>query len=137
MTISESIIEWLEGYNLKVLDVETEQLEAVSEAYGFFKQPERNIEYFIDGSQKITEYYTFLTKQDSNLNIQRVSNGEFLESLEEWVEDKNFNEDFPTLTNGIVTDIAIANSFYVQEQNEETAVYQLSLEIIYIKERTK
>ena len=135
MTISESIIDWLSGYGSTLEIIDTDTLEAETEPNGMYKNPERNIEYFNDGAGKITEYYTFLTKQNSLTDSQRVSNAQFLENLEEWVENKNFNEDFPTLTNGVVTDIAIANSFYLQDSEEDNATYQLSIEIIYIKER--
>lgn len=136
MTISQSIIEWLNGYDAVIEDVDTDLLAALqepAEAYGFFKTPDRIIVPFLDGTREITEYYQFLTRQNSQLDSERIDNQEFLADMEEWVYQKNLAREYPDIIGVRVTNIEVSNSFYVQQSEETEAVYQLSIGITYIR----
>lgn len=138
MTIAKSIIDWLKGYeNIDINEeITTDMLKAQSAAFGMFKTPEKNVENYNDGSQLITEYYLFLVRQDSQLDAERVSNNQWLEDLEDWVDQKNFNEDYPILKkNCSCQNIEISSPYYMQSTEGEEAVYQLSVGIQYLKER--
>ena len=88
---------------------------------------------YIDGDELRTEYYFFLTRQSAQQEIDRRENQEFLEAIEDWVDDKNFHGNYPNIPG--IESVEITNSFYMQETEGEEAVYQISIGITYTKKR--
>lgn len=137
MTISESIVTWLKtNTSISIMsDIETDLLQANNESMGLYKAPENIIVEYVDGSKLVTEYYMFLARQSSQLDSDRISNQQFLSNLEEWVDGKNFKKEFPTLvTKYSCENISISSTYYMQEQDEQESIYQLSIEISYLKD---
>lgn len=137
MTISKAIIQWMYQNDTIEIDekINTNLLDAKATAYALSKTPSNTVEQFNDGSEKRTEYYTLLTKRSSQLDIERVSNDQFLENLEEWVWEQNLNGNVPKLDNKRYCDnIAISSSYYLFENETEESIYSLTLEIQYRKE---
>lgn len=137
MTVSRAIIQWLFQNDTIEIDekINTDLLDAKATAYALSKTPSNIIEQFNDGSERRTEYYTFLTKRNSQLDNERISNDQFLENLQEWVWENNLNGNIPQLDNKRFCDnIAISSSYYLFEVETEESIYSLTLEIIYRKE---
>lgn len=133
-TVSEALKAWLKTCPIaSVVDVDTDRLEAQAEACGIYKQANRVVVDYVDGSKLITEYYYFLTRQATDLESDRVGNQEFLENLEHWIDDQNEIGALPNY-DGVET-VEITNGFYMQESEEDEAVYQVSLGITYLRER--
>lgn len=135
MTLTKAISEWLQSSGILTVDddVSTDWLAAAAESYGLYKQPSNMVTTYIDGDELRTEYYFFLTRQSAQQEIDRRENQEFLEAIEDWVDDKNFHGNYPNIPG--IESVEITNSFYMQETEGEEAVYQISIGITYTKKR--
>ena len=133
MTVAGSLKTWLmTNESIELLeDIDTDFLQAEAESAGTYKQPSDNVLVFIDGTKQITSYYLVLFRQASKLEAERLSNAEFMEAFENWVEDQDNAENYPAGIN--CQRVAIANSYYMQEADVSTAVYQISIAITYNK----
>lgn len=138
MTVSESIIEWLHGFSgLDVAEViETELLGGSVGANALSKSPTNVVKTFADGSQCRTEYYSFYAKKSSQLNDERISNDKFFEELESWIDDCDYNENYPILDKKrVCEEISVSGSYYLFENDEHEGIYMLTIQIEYRKER--
>lgn len=136
MTVSESLITWLKSNtSLSVIEeIETDILRAQSESMGVYKQSNNETLDYIDGSKLVKEYYIVLVKQYNQLENDRISNQQFLYDLECWVETSNLDGVLPTLEdNATCQSVKISNTYYMQEETETQSIYQLSVEIVYLK----
>ena len=138
MTISESIIKWLRGYSggIEATDkICVDQLAADNETYGVFKAPGDIVTEFVGGARDVTAYYLFICRQMSQTDAMRISNQAWMEELEAWIRAKNLARDLPQLDNGrSCYAVAIANSYTMQEQDDDGTIYQFSIEIHYTEE---
>lgn len=136
MTIIESIIDWLYK-NDSVKDLEYINTELLLGQIGALsKLPTNIVDYFNDGSQIRTEYYTFLTHMNTQLNTERISNERFFEDLENWIEEKNIDEDYPVLGKNLYCEnISVSGGHYQVDTGTHESTYSLTLEIVYRKER--
>lgn len=134
MTISDSIINWLNGFTSEYWNIDkidTDMQSDSSLTYALTKEPIKNVKRYVSGREEHTEYYQFSARLDSQTNSDRKDNGGWLEALEKWISDKNKSEDFPTLASGIVTHIGVSSTFYLGTTSENTSVYSLTIEISY------
>ena len=130
MTISDALKSWLSTYPGLEL-VGTDRLEADPESYGLYKQPTIEEVKYIDGSSLRTEFYYFLARQNAQQEIDRRESYDFLESLEAWVDRQLFEENVPKIDG--FEDIGIMNSFYLQDETVEEAVYQIGIYVTYLR----
>lgn len=139
MTISECIIEWLGEYQkMEFAECAVDQIEAEDGTYAIFKTPNKNVTEYMDGSQLVTEYFQLVARKSTQLNPERVNNQQMLVDLENWVEEKNMEEDYPDLSKAgklICMDIDVSDSNSIVSQEDASAIYQLSIAIQYLKER--
>lgn len=139
MTVAECIKEWLSQYEqADISDMATDFVEGDIGSYAIFKSPNRTENNYLDGSKLITDYYQFFARQPTQNDKERIDNQQFLADLEEWVEEKNFAENYPDLSsagNYICEDISISNSATILSQGEINAIYQITISIQYLKER--
>lgn len=138
MTVSESIINWLRGYEggLELVDeIRTDQLSEESEAYGIFKTPQDSEEVFVDGSRDVTVHYLFLVRQPSQTDGIRRDNQAWLEGLEEWIRKQNRLRCLPEMDQGrSCFGVTVTNSYAAEEQDNAETVYQLGVAISYFEE---
>lgn len=138
MTISESIIEWLRGYSggIEATDkITVDQLAAQDETYGVFKAPGDIVTPYIGGAQDVTAYYLFVCRQPSQTDAMRISNQGWMEGLESWIRAQNIARNLPILEGKKhCWGISIANSYTLQEQDDDGTVYQFSVAINYTEE---
>ena len=134
MSKIKGIVEWFEGCPLieNAGSIDVNQLPAELRALGIYKQPARTVEKLIDGSSIVTETYYLLFQQPAQLIDERLDTDEYLEQVENWVEDQEIAESYPK----IVYEISVAGTFYMMSRNETEAVYQLAISIKYERTRT-
>lgn len=139
MTVSECVKEWLSLYpNLDISDMATDFIEGDADSYAIYKSPNKTVDRFNDGSCMVTEYYQFFARQSTMMDTERISNQQLLADLEAWVEDKDYNEDYPDLSgvgNLRCEEISISGSAAITSQENDSAIYQVTIAVRYLKER--
>ena len=139
MTVSESLVTWLYEFGDIAIDerVSTDQLDAAARSMGLYATPRTKVTEYMDGSRSVTAYYTFLVRAASQDETSRQSNQAWLERLQAWVRARHLSRTLPTLGAGkTCNSVAIVNTFYAQSQTEEESIYQMTLSMEYIEERT-
>lgn len=138
MIIEECLKEWLNTYpKVDFGDIDTDIIKG-EDGYSIFKSPNKTIINYNDGSSLNTEYYQFFAKQSAMLDEERISNQQLMTDFENWIDDKNFNEKYPDLSKTgklKCTEISINNSSTITYEKDDTAVYQITIAIEYLKER--
>ena len=136
MTVAEKLKEWISQYGAQ-LELETDFIEAGNGSYSFYKSPQSNIVTHIDGSKLITEYYNFFMRQSTQMDEERIENQEWLARFEEWIDEQNFEENYPDLAelNSECQEIAVTGSATITSQEDDSAIYQVTISIQYLKER--
>ena len=81
MTVSKAITEWLKGYDMCVVRVDTDQVGEGTDSLGIFKSPTRERTDFLESSYQITEWYQLLVVREGQENRDREDNDEWLENL--------------------------------------------------------
>lgn len=137
MSRTSGVVDWLSACPFldKVEAIDVNQLSPELEALGIYKQPTRTVTELIDGSAIINEIYYLLFRQPAQLAQERLSNEEYLEKVEGWIEDQNWVENFPQIGSA-VHDVEVVNTFYMMDRDDDEAVYQLSIAITYERMRT-
>lgn len=68
--------------------------------------------------------------------LQNIDNSEFYEQFANWIEEQNFNNNFPKLDSGLTPiSIQVTSPGYAFQVAENKARYQIELKLKYIKER--
>lgn len=139
MTVSECVKEWLSEYQgADISEMATDFIAGELDSYAIYKSPNKEVVSFIDGSRQITEYYQFFARQSTMVDSERISNQQFLADLESWVENNDMNEDYPDLSqvgNYECQEISISNSATITSQEEDNAIYQITIAVKYMKAR--
>lgn len=140
MTISECLKDWLVEFPEFPSDtILTDRIDIPDGMLALYKSPNKNVVPLNDGSERVTEYYQFFFRGPTMEESQRVSNNQLMEDLENWVEEKDFEEDYPDLSQAgsyICEEVALSNYGTVSFQEEDNAVYQITIELKYLKERS-
>ncbi len=135
MTISESVIEWLHGYEggfELIGEIKTDQLSEDAESFGVFNTPRDSEVVFVDGSRDVTVHYLFLARQPSQTDDMRQSNQAWLEGLERWIRQQNRLRVLPEMDQGRTCfSVSVTGSYAAEEQNSAETVYQLGVAISY------
>lgn len=138
MTISQSIIKWLETFEPKeywqMKGINTDIQPAKVKSYSLVKEPIINKKTSISGKVTATEHYTLMARLDSQMDSDRVDNGTWGTSLEEWVDEKNKKKEWPVLADATVRNVAVTTPFYLGKSETNESVYQLTISITYVKE---
>lgn len=139
MTITESVIEWLNGFDggIEVDEgVNTDQLAANAEAYGIFRTPGDIVTVFVHGGRDVATYLNLIVRQPSQTETMRRSNQAWMEHLDRWVRTQSALRNLPQLDGERECyAVSVANSFYMQEQTETESVYQITLCVHYTERR--
>ena len=132
-TISAAIVEVFEELGFTI---NTNHLNDGSDRYGLFRSPARTKVENIDGSCLITEAYQFFGRLDSLSETEREDAEEQMEALVYAVDDYIYTHDWPELTDSrTIQDIEITGCPYPIETTDEDLLYQISLNITYLRER--
>lgn len=135
MTVVEAIKKWLNVNNVAVKEIEIDMLPDGINTLALIKSPTNQVEEFIDGSQKRTEYYTLYIRRESQFNDERIDNNAYFEDLENKVMQWNLEGNLPQLDNNrFCENISISGTTYLFQSQENESIYSLTFEIIYRKE---
>lgn len=138
MTISQSVIKWLEAFEPKefwqMKGISTDIQPAKVKSYSLVKEPIINKKTSISGKVTATEHYTLMARLDSQVDSDRIDNGGWGTALEEWVEEKNKKKELPKLEGVITRSVAVTTPFYLGKSDAQESVYQLTISITYMKE---
>jgi len=134
MTISKYVSNLLS--NIPGLTVDINHVADGSDQYGLFKSPARVVRDDIDGTYEVTESYQFFAKQSAMSKSERLEADEWLETIAYFVDDFEYNYAFPSLDGGReVVGFQLTGCPYPMEANDKEALYQMSLQITYTRER--
>lgn len=129
------IIAWFKTCPL-VADVEEfdiNQLSPQDMMAGLYKQPAITKEELNDGSEIVTEFYYILFRKSAQIRLERLDNEEFVEAVESWISTQDFAGNYPDIGHDVYG-IKYTNAFVMLERDSESAVYQLTISIKFMKE---
>ena len=132
MTVSQSIITWLNKFEQK--SVNTDIQPAKVNSYSLVKEPIINKKTFISGRVRATEHYTLMARLESQMDSSRVENNAWGEKLEEWVRDMCKKKALPVIDDATVQSVNVTTPFYLGKSEANESVYQLTISITYEKE---
>lgn len=132
VTKSEKIKTWLSGCGFfHVQDIDTDRLEEGADRIGVYKQAQRDVTEFVDGSKVVNEYYYFLLRQDAQLEHDRRWSNNLMVALEDWIEEQDRIGNLPDVEG--IEGVFIANGYYLIDIENDDSVYQVSIGITYHK----
>ncbi len=132
-TISAAIVEMFDELGFTI---HTNHISDGTGRYGVFRSPARTVQEYIDGSLLITEAYQFFGRLDSLSETEREDADEQMENLVYAVDDYLLTHDYPTLTgNRTIQKVEITGCPYPFETTDEDLLYQISLNVTYLRER--
>lgn len=138
MTVSESIIEWLNqfepGKYRKMKNIDTDLQSSVVESYSLVKEPVRNVKTYISGKKVFTDHYMIRARLSSQTDTDRIDNNGFGEALENWCMEQDVLRNFPQIADAIVLQIGITTPFYMGKTETNNSIYQMTVAIKYTKE---
>lgn len=139
MTVGECLKDWLGEFDgLNFSELLTDFMDAPEGCMALFRSPQKQEKAYLDGSKDITEYYNFFARKSTLLDETRVENQQLLDDLTEWIENKAFEEDYPDLSqvgNLACEDITVNGASAINSQEDDNAIYQVTIAIQYLKER--
>lgn len=139
-TIGQCLTEYLKRYEgMDFSDILTDFIKSPEggiSAYSLYKTPERSETEFQDGSRQITEYYNLFARRPTQEDDVRIENNASLDEFSEWIEEKELEEDYPELPDGMTAlEIGISDSASITSQEDTSAIYQVTIKLTYLKER--
>ena len=141
MKIIESIREYINKCPaLEKFNVNVNYLEDDFDSYSIEETPcEPILKRYIDGSTKEQYQFTFSSKEPYSSDvIGNLNNSGFYEDFSNWIETNNKQHILPGLEKGLEsTQIKILSSPYCVEATEDKAVYQIQLNLIYLKKGSR
>ncbi len=136
MTVSESVIRWLKGFDAdRLATVSTDMQTAEVKSYSLIKEPQQNVQHFLSGRKIVTDYFTLMARLSNRTDAARVGNSGFGEALEKWIDAQNRAGKYPVVEDAVVQEISVTTPFYVGQTQEHENLYQLTIAIRYMKEK--
>ena len=135
MTVSESVIRWLKGFDASRLkSINTDMLAADVKSYALIKEPTQNVQSFLSGRKVITEHFTLMARLPSKTNSTRIDTSGFGEALEDWINEQDSTGNYPKVEDAKVQKISVTTPFFLGKSEENDSLYQLTIAIKYMKE---
>lgn len=136
MSIVNGLLKWLGDSPVldAVEEIDVSQLDQDNNSIGLYKQPSVSTQKLIDGSEIRTENYYLLFWMPVRLRNDRITNEEYLQQVESWIFQQDFNEEYPDIGHPVHS-IEMSNAFYMLSRTDGDATYQLTLSITYERRR--
>lgn len=135
MTVSESVIRWLKGFDAhRLKNINTDMLAADVKSYALIKEPVQNVQSFLSGRRIITDHFTLMARLSSKTNTTRIDNSGFGEALADWISTQNAAGNYPEVEGAKVQEISVTIPFYLGQSEENDSLYQMTVAIKYMKE---
>lgn len=120
-----------------VSEVLTDQTGEYPSSYALAPSGNGRISKDILGNRTYQNNYVFYAKENSADEIDRQDNHDFLEDFSDWLEERNDNQDFPTLPqNYEVEGIQVSNAILFDLYEDGTGLYQIQIQLNFRKTRS-
>ena len=136
MTIGQSLKEWIQEYDgFDIEPVTTDIVESLKGSYALFKSPNNVVnEEYQDGTKLRTDFFQFYSRRSTLLDEERIDNQEELEAFADWIEHRDFEEDYPNLGENVkCVQIGVNSSCSILSVEEDSIIYQITIYVKYIK----
>lgn len=92
---------------------------------------------YVNGDTKRQYAFVFTSRQPYGADVlQNIDNSGFYEKFADWIETQDENEVYPVLDVGLEPlGIKVTSTGYAFAVTEDTAQYQIQLQLIYLKRK--
>ena len=138
MKIIEAIREYISKLDcMKVFDnaINVNYLDSETDSFSIEEVPSQSvIKKYVDGSSIRQFQFTFCSREPYGSEvIQNIDNSTFYEDFANEIEDKNNKGILPLLEDVEVRSLEVTRSAYAVSVTEDTAMYQINLNLKYFK----
>lgn len=133
MSIINSLKDYLSSY--KKMSIKTDLISKETGTYAIALTGNDKVKTDILGIKTYGNNYVFYARENTLDEIDRQGNHDFIEKLQEWIEDNNDKGIFPNLgTKYKVTEISVANGILFDVDKDGSGIYQVQIKLIIKKE---
>ena len=130
--ITKAINDWLLKYEKikEYAEIHTEELPDNIETLSLQRTGVENLplQYITDKGWYRQYQYILLLKANSEDDLQRLTNLDWLDDLSDWIDQRNFLRDYPKLENKQVKKVSCANAITFETNEDGTiSTYYLQL----------
>lgn len=131
--MDEAINKWLLQYEpIKEIAemIHTEKLPDATDTLALQRSGVENLELKYVGEKGWYRQYQYilLLKANSEDDIQRLNNLDWLDDLSDWIDEQNQSKNYPTLKNKKIKQVSCANAItYESEEDGSISTYYLQL----------
>lgn len=105
------------------------------ESYGVSQTGNGSIKLYIDGSTKNVDNFAFYFRGFSSTDFNRLQNNQFTERMREWFDIQNAKKNFPIVENVRFTSMRATNSILFDVTSLNDSIYQIQIQLNYLKTR--
>ncbi len=130
--------EWLERFEYMGMLPLSEVLTDLTDGVGTYAlQAAGNATTEIDvlGNRIYTNNYVFYAREHTLGESERMSNHDFLNALQEWIEEQAESEDLPSWGRYEVESVDVSNGMLFDIDEDGSGIYQVQLQVSIRKER--
>ena len=130
--ITKAINDWLLKYDKirEIAEIYIEKLPDEVETLALQRSGVENLplQYIGDNGWYRQYQYALLLKSNSEDDLQRLNNLDWLDDLSDWIDQRNLLRDYPVLENKKVKKVSCANAItFETEEDGSISVYYLQL----------
>ena len=136
MNIIEAIREYISDLDcMATFEINVNYLDGENDSFSIEEVPcNPIIKKYIDGSTLRQYQFVFCGREPYGAEIlQNIENSTFYEDFANEIEEKNNNDVLPTLEGMEATSLEITSNAYTVSVTEDTAMYQINLNLKYYK----
>lgn len=136
MNIIESIREYISDLDcMATFEINVNYLDGENDSFSIEEVPcNPIIKKYLDGSTLRQYQFVFCGREPYGAEIlQNIENSTFYEDFANEIEEKNNNDVLPTLEGMEATSLEITSNAYTVSVTEDTAMYQINLNLKYYK----
>ena len=136
MNIIESIREYISDLDcMATFEINVNYLDGENDSFSIEEVPcNQIIKKYLDGSTLRQYQFVFCGREPYGAEIlQNIENSTFYEDFANEIEEKNNNDVLPTLEGMEATSLEITSNAYTVSVTEDTAMYQINLNLKYYK----
>lgn len=136
MNIIEAIREYISNLDcMATFEINVNYLDGENDSFSIEEVPcNPIIKKYLDGSTLKQYQFVFCGREPYGAEIlQNIENSTFYEDFANEIEEKNNNDVLPTLEGMEATSLEITSNAYTVSVTEDTAMYQINLNLKYYK----
>ena len=136
MNIIEAIREYISDLDcMATFEINVNYLDGENDSFSIEEVPcNPIIKKYLDGSTLRQYQFVFCGREPYGAEIlQNIENSTFYEDFANEIEEKNNNDVLPTLQGMEATSLEITSNAYTVSVTEDTAMYQINLNLKYYK----